>query len=208
MSEVGGPSTDGNAARPPQGHNSNIIHRGSARVDVGVTTLYGSLPLQTRDDCSDGDSLLSSEGLRKYISNPFPPLRHRPLLLTAMFALPFFVAVAWLREFIQQQPVTTTTKSSSSSSSPSLRHEFIAMYGRANADNLSKDGNLKSSKNNRYIWKGDGNKNNQWCHANRCQCTTCNGKWCAIDAPPSFITAVPSRTTEEVGSASAGYCIW
>ena len=139
MSE-GGPSKDSSAVRPSHDRSSNSIHRGSARVDdaLGVTTLYGSLPLQTRDDCSNGYdntiSSLSSEGLQKYISNPFPPLRQRPLLLAAMFALHLFAAVAWLREFIQQQPVTITPKSSSSL--PSLRHEFIAMYGRVNANNL------------------------------------------------------------------------
>ena len=152
-----------------------------------VATRYGSLPLRPRDDCSDGDdrsvSSLSSDGRINNNITTFPPSRQRSLLLTAMIALPLFLAVAWLHEFIQQQTVSTTTKSSSSSSS--LRHKFVSMYGRVNADHLGNEHDLTG--------------NNEWCNVNPCQCTACDGKWCAIDAPPS---------TAEAGSTSAGRCIW
>lgn len=154
-------------------------------VTMAGTTRYGSLPLRPRDDCRDGDdrsvSSLSSDGRINNNITTFPPSRQRSLLLTAMIALPLLLAVAWLHEFIQKQPVTTTTKSSSSS----FRHKFVSMYGRVNADHI---GN-----------KHDLTGNNEWCNVDPCQCTACDGKWCAIDAPPS---------TVEAGSTSAGRCIW
>jgi hypothetical protein len=190
MSDVVLPKRDC-AIRPPHDCDSNIIHWGAA------TTRYGSLPLRRRDDGSnDGDSTvssLSSDGDSRIDKNSIsiPPPKHQQLLLVAMIALPLFMAMVLLHDFIQQQTVATTHKSPSSSSS--LTYKSISMYGRVKADNLSDE----------QDWKGDND-----CNANQFQCTACNGKWCATDAPPSFITAVPTTNTAEVGSVSAGYCIW
>jgi hypothetical protein len=190
MSDVVLPKRDC-AIRPPHDCDSNIIHWGAA------TTRYGSLPLRRRDDGSnDGDSTvssLSSDGDSRIDKNSIsiPPPKHQQLLLVAMIALPLFMAMVLLHDFIQQQTVATTHKSPSSSSS--LTYKSISMYGRVKADNLSDE----------QDWKGDND-----CNANQFQCTACNGKWCATDAPPSFITAVPTTNRAEVGSVSAGYCIW
>lgn len=190
MSDVVLPKRDCDI-RPPHDCDSNIIHWGAA------TTRYGSLPLRRRDDGSnDGDSTvssLSSDGDSRIDKNSIsiPPPKHQQLLLVAMIALPLFMAMVLLHDFIQQQTVATTHKSPSSSSS--LTYKSISMYGRVKADNLSDE----------QDWKGDND-----CNANQFQCTACNGKWCATDAPPSFITAVPTTNTAEVGSVSAGYCIW
>jgi hypothetical protein len=200
MSDVVLPKRDC-AIRPPHDCDSNIIHWGAA------TTRYGSLPLRRRDDGSnDGDSTvssLSSDGDSRIdkISISIPPPKHQQLLIVAMIALPLFMVMALLHDFIQQQTVATTHKSPSSLSS--LTYKSISMYGRVKADNLSDE----------QDWKGGGrlkrNKHNDNdCNANQFQCTACNGKWCATDAPPSFITAVPTTNTAEVGSVSAGYCIW
>jgi hypothetical protein len=189
------------AIRPPHDCDSNIIHWGAA------TTRYGSLPLRRRDDGSNnGDSTvssLSSDGDSRIdkISISIPPPKHQQLLIVAMIALPLFMVMALLHDFIQQQTVATTHKSPSSLSS--LTYKSISMYGRVKADNHSDE----------QDWKGGGrlkrNKHNDNdCNANQFQCTACNGKWCATDAPPSFITAVPTTKTAEVGSVSAGYCIW
>ena len=200
MSDVALPKRDC-VIRPPHDCDSNIIHWGAA------TTRYGSLPLRRRDDGSnDGDitvSSLSSDGDSRIDKNSIsiPPPKHQQLLLVAMIALPLFMAMVLLHVFIQQQTVATPHKSPSSLSS--LTYKSISMYGRVKADNLSDE----------QDWKGGGrlkrNKHNDNdCNANRFQCTACNGKWCATDAPPSFITAVPTTNTAEVGSVSAGYCIW
>ena len=206
------------AIRPPHDCDSNIIHWGAATGNYAnevamAVTRYGSLPLRRRDDGSnDVDSTvssLSSDGDSRIdkSSNSIPPPKHQQLLLVAMIALPLFMAMVLLHDFIQQQTVAATHKSPSSSSS--LTHSVISMYGRVKADNLSDeqdwkgDGSLKRNKHNDSDWK-----NKAFCNANQFQCTACNGKWCATDAPPSFITAVPTTTTAEIGSASAGYCTW
>jgi hypothetical protein len=210
---------EGCAIRPPHDCDSNIIHWGAAMgndasgVAMTTTTRYGSLPLRRRDDVSnDGDSTvssMSSDGDSRIDKNSIsiPPSKHQQLLLVAVIALPLFMVVVLLHDFIQQQTIAATHKSPLPSSS--LTHKFIPMYGRVKADNLSDeqdwkgDGSLKRNKHNDTDWK-----NKAWCNANQLQCTACNGKWCATDAPPSFITAVPTTTTAEVGSASAGYCTW
>jgi hypothetical protein len=185
-------------------------------VALTDTTHYGSLLLRPcRDDRGDDGNITTVSSLsfdEDRIDDDdcisIPPSRHRQLLHIVMFALPLFMGLVLLRDFIQQQTVI----SNAASAPPSVtRRKSIAMYGRAKFDGNNGgdddvwigNGNDESSKNNDHDWKYD-----EWCNANRFRCAACDGKWCATDAPPSAGAAMSTTTTSSIGSASAGYCIW